>query len=545
MADNVNRIMLNGVTVDFAASRLSDAGGREVELRSQSFAVLRRLAENPGTVVSKEALTEAVWPGVAVTEDSLVQCISEIRRALGDETKTILRTVPKRGYRLDPPPDPGAPRGAALLSRPPMLAGIAFTALALVMASAALRQPAAETASTPKVAVLPFDDMSAAQDLAYLGDGLADDVISMLARSPDVVVMARGSSFAYGDDPVDVRVIGDELGVDYVLEGSVRREGDMLRVVAQLVDAETGTQVWAERFEEAGGDPPALMDAVAGRVVTSLASERGALKAAQFREAWGQDSASLGEYDHFLRGLAIHVEAEDYETFARAAAIWQEGLSAYPDSTLLKGKLAWFHWNVAWEWLSDDITRDFEEADRLVTEVLAADSLDPEVRRSALWLDAYVRMRRGQYDEAVEAAERAVEMAPYDARVLRNLTEVLAAAGRYDMALDWLATAEVREPGREATYHRFRGYLYRLMGRYEESIEQYLAAGEMVPYQYLSMAVSYVRLGRVDEAKSIVADVLTESPGWTQAGWREGSFYSDPAVLDAEIEALASAGLPA
>jgi DNA-binding winged helix-turn-helix (wHTH) protein len=212
---------INGVTVDFGAERLRNRSGADVALRPQSFAVLRHLAENAERIVTKDELMRAVWRGIAVTDDSLVQCIHDIRRAIGDETQTVLRNVPKLGYQLVLPPEtpPAKRRGVAALA-----AGL----LALLAVAIAwwLSAPEPAPGRPPSIAVLPFDDMSADGSLRYMGDGVADDIISMLARSPDVLVMARNSSFAYGGQPVDVRKVGAELGTDYVLEGSVRREGD-------------------------------------------------------------------------------------------------------------------------------------------------------------------------------------------------------------------------------------------------------------------------------------------------------------------------------
>jgi TolB-like protein/DNA-binding winged helix-turn-helix (wHTH) protein len=537
-------VTLNGCAVDFAAETLRDAAGAEIPLRAQSFAVLRHLVENAGRTVSKDELNRAVWGGMAVTDDSLVQCIRDVRRALGDEAQTVVRTVPRRGYRLDPSPVVAEPRKTGGSVRPPALAVAALIALVLTVAVAVWREPSPDTGGPPSVAVLPFDDMSADGSLGYMGDGVAEDIIAMLARSPDVLVVARNSSFAYGDAPVDVRRIGAELGVDYVLEGSVRREGDKLRIVAQLNDAKTGEHVWAERFDNAGADPSALQDEVTGRIIADLAGEVGALKRAQYREAWGKDTSSLGEYDYFLRGLDVYMNADSKAEFDRAGAIFREGLAKYPDSALIKVKLAWNYWSTAWAFYSDDLTADFREADRLVSEVLARENLSPEVRRVAHWLNALVHMWRGDYPGSVREAEVAVAMAPYDARVLRYLSEVQLASGNYQTALDWLATAQARDPALPYRYNRMRGNLYRLMGRNEDALAEYAQAGQMGDYPRLVRAIVYVRLGRIEEARAEVAGVLADAPDWTQAMWREGSFYSDPAILEAEIADLARAGLP-
>lgn len=534
-------VRLGQARIDLDAERIVDPAGQAVALRPQAFAVLRLLLANPERLVTKDEVMQAVWPGIAVTDDSLVQCIGEIRKALGDEDRTLIETVPRRGYRLTQ----GArtARGAAPRERRAAIFGAALVLVALAVGAWRMLGPEERALRTPTLAVLPFTTVAGAGD-AYLGPGVAEDVISMLARTPDVSVVARGSSFAYGDEPRDVREIGAALGVDYVLEGSVRREGEKLRIIAQLEHTGTGQHVWADRFDRAGSDPWALTDEIAGRIIYALAGEGGELKRAQFREAWGKDTARLGEYDYFLRGLDLYYNAETPAENDRAGRIWAEGLEHYPDSTMLKVKLAWKHWTGAWYYWTD-LERNFHEADRLVTEALAQGNLAPETQRAAHWLNAMVLMQRGEFDDAVYEAERTIALAPYDARVLRNLTDVLIADGRYEMALEWLDRAEPREPGRENEYVLQRALIYRLMGRYEDADRTYASAGEdMRVYPRLSWAITLVRLGRLDEAREKVRWALEEEADFTQTTWREGSFYSDPAILDAEIAALAEAGLP-
>lgn len=540
---SARRVALGAAVIDLDSERVLDASGTPCPVRAQSFAVLRHLLANPGRVVTKDELMAAVWPGIAVTDDSLVQCIGEIRRALGDEGKAVVETVPRRGYRLAASPTPAAPVAAPrrlralLLVVPLVLALVGLGAWRMLSASV-------EPARTPAVAVLPFTT-TGADTGDWLGPGVAEDIISMLARSPDLLVVARSSSFAYGDAPRDVREIGEALGVGYVLEGSVRREGDKLRIVAQLEDAKTGRHVWAERFDRTGADPWALTDGVSEKVIAALVGESGEIKRAEYARAWGKDTADLGEYDYYLRGLDVFTAAKTAAENARAGQIWAEGLEDFPDSALLKVKLGWYHWLAAWRFWDGDLDAHFSEADRLVTEALASDGLSPETERVGHWLSAFTHMHRGDWPGAVADARRTVAMAPYDGHVLRSLTEVMAAAGEHRTALDWLATAEPREPGQAHEYRQQRGYVYRLMGRYADSVAAY--EGALEPgndYQHLSLAISLHALGRHDEAGARVAEALKIHPEMTQTMWREGSFYSDPAVLDGELAALAALGLP-
>jgi TolB-like protein len=153
----------------------------------------------------------------------------------------------------------------------------------------------------PSVAVLPFKDMSGNAAPGYFGDGVAEDIISMLSRVPDLKVLGRNSSFLFKGEPIDLRKIGSELGVTHVLEGSVRMDSGRLRIVAQLVETRTGENVWAERFDRSGTDPWEIQDEVTEKIVAVLAGDAGTLKKAQYRQSWGKDHADLEEYDFSIQ----------------------------------------------------------------------------------------------------------------------------------------------------------------------------------------------------------------------------------------------------
>jgi adenylate cyclase len=135
-----------------------------------------------------------------------------------------------------------------------------------------------------------------------LGDGVAEDIITTLLRFPDLAVVARSSSLAYKGKAVDIRQVGRELGVGYVVEGSVRKDRDKIRIVSQLIDTKPGEHVWAERFDRSGPDPWALQDEVTAMIVSAITGEKGALKQGQYRQAWGKDATTLEEYD-WARGV--------------------------------------------------------------------------------------------------------------------------------------------------------------------------------------------------------------------------------------------------
>jgi adenylate cyclase len=495
---------------------------------------LQELADAGGICVSGKVVKEVEKKLAFAFEPMGEQKVKNIAEPVQAFRVTLNGAPPKR---LVPFPAKRLWPWAAAIAVVAALVAVWFT----VMKPAGLPTPS----TIPSIAVLPFDDMSPEKNFGYLGDGVAEDIISMLARAPDVSVVARNSSFTYKGKATDVRQIGKELGVGYVLEGSVRKEADKIRIIAQLIDAKSGEHVWAERYDKASTDPWALQDEVTSDIIGSLTGEHGQLKQAQYKDAWGRDTADLQEYDYYLRGHDLLMNAQSKADNDRAGQIWMEGLKKYPDSSLLKIKLGWYHWQAVWNFWSDDSAADFRKAADLTREVLAKENLTPMVRRLAHSLFAFVLMYEHDFDRSIEEAQEAVKLAPYDAGLKSILVDVLVAAGKYDMALQWLADAEPRDPGRKDSYTRNRGLIYRLQGKYEQSVSEYRNAGEIRwPYHRMSMAISLYRLGHLEEAKAALQAALKLDPAFTQAIWRSGSVYSDPKILDDEITDLAKLGLP-
>src|SRR5581483_1911428 len=326
------------------------------------------------------------------------------------------------------------------------------------------------SAKVPSVAVLAFDDLSTGKKLGWLGDGVAEDIITVLSRFPDLTVVARTSSFAYKGKPVDVRQLGRELGVDYVLEGSVRKDRDKLRIVAQLIDTKNGEHVWAERFDRSGTDPWELQDEVTGMIASALTGEKGALRQAQYRSTWGKDQTTLEEYDYYLRG---HEQIMKYtpQGIEASGEIWREGLTKFPGSTLLRVKLGWHHMIRGYTFVSDYPPADFQKAGELVRQVLSNQRLAPQVARFANWLMSYVLVKERDFDGALVAAERTVALAPYDMFVLSRLMMVLIQAGKVDEALQWADTVSACDPRLSWSYNYGRGWAHLVSGHFSKAAQ--------------------------------------------------------------------------
>ena len=405
------------------------------------------------------------------------------------------------------------------------------------------KQPSTQEVSStvPSVAVLSFDDLSANQNLGYLGDGVAEDIITALSRFPDLVVAARTSSFTYKGKAVDIRRIGKELGVGYVVEGSVRKNGDRLRIVAQLIDTKNGEHVWAERFDRSGMDPWALQDEVTGMIVSAMTGEKGALKQAQYGQAWGKGATTLEEYDYYLRG---HEQFMDYtkEGIERSGKIWKEGLSKFPSSPLLKVKLGWHHMTRAANFISDDLPADVRKAGELARQVLGNEHLSPQVARLANWLLAHALVRERDFDGALGAVDRAVALAPYDTFMLSSLMMVLLQAGRPDEALKWADKVAARDPALGWFYNHRRGWAYLVLDRFAEAADALTQTD--FNDAHLLLAIACMRLGRLADARVEVGKMIKINPAITVHVWRQGYSFQDPAILDRYSLDLVQSGLP-
>jgi TolB-like protein len=224
------------------------SGGRNVHLTPKALALLSFIADRPGEVVTKDQLFGAVWPEVNVGDAALVTCIQELRRALKDDARRprYIETLHRRGYRFVA--KMAAPPNTALDSNAPALA----------------------LPNRPSIAVLPFANMSDDPDQEHFADGISEDLITDLSRIHWLFVIARNSTFVYKNRAVGVKQVARELGVRYVLEGSVRRAGKRIRISAQLIDAITGGHHWAERYDRELGDIFALQDEITRSVVAAI-----------------------------------------------------------------------------------------------------------------------------------------------------------------------------------------------------------------------------------------------------------------------------------
>jgi adenylate cyclase len=379
-----------------------------------------------------------------------------------------------------------------------------------VIKAPSLIAPQASIAREPSIAVLPFANMSGDPAQDYIGSGIAEDIITILSSYPTLRVVSRTSSFVY-DKPVKVQQVGQELSVNYVIEGSVKKAGGKVRVTAQLIDAVSGDHVWADRYDEEGDDVAIIQDEVANRIYSTLAGLRGEIMKKEEAEAWNKSGPGLEEYDYYLRGHQLFFRGPK-EDNAKARHIWQEGLEKFPDSALLRTKIAFTYSRDIYNEFTDDPWRAAELGWKLAKE---AEAIENKSRLESLlshWcMAAFYYLHDGDFERSADEAEVAAKMVPNDSFTRADLAWYLIAAGRTQRAIDWLEESIRRDANPLDWYFGTLAVAYYFEGRADDAVTQFLKMKQ--PWQ-LSLAAAYVRAGKLDEARSIVTKFHKEYPDY-------------------------------
>jgi adenylate cyclase len=532
-----------GYTLDVARTALR-AADHEVELRPKSFEVLRYLLENADRTVTREELMGAVWPKVVVTDHVLAHCVSEVRQAIGDDDQAIIKTVPRRGYRFTAP----VVRVAASAAAAPGTAGVS-PALAEgageMPAVAALPASPDSTARfhRPSVAVLPFTNLSGDPQQDYFSDGIADDIITELSRFSELLVIARNSSFQYKGKAVDIRQVARELGALYVLEGSVKRSGDRVRITAQLVDAATGAHRWAERYDRELHDVFAVQDEVARAIVATLAAH---VKRAETERALLKPPAAWEAYEYYLRGAEaffLHYITRTKASLYDARRLLEQALAIDPGYARAAAMLSWTHFYAYVEPFDGDYLSP-AALDRAVELAETGVHLDPHLPQARAQL-GYVLPYKRRHDAAIAEFERAFALNPN--YIDHRYALALNYAGEPARALEVLEANIRLDPFPWPGAFGQMGLANYLLKRYEEAVRLCGEFASRLPNwqgPHLFLAAAYAQLGRLEEAKAEAAQVLRINPGFTIKRYNLVWVHRDPKDLEHRLDGLRKAGLP-
>ena len=383
-----------------------------------------------------------------------------------------------------------------------------------------------ELPDKPSIAVLPFTNLSGDKAQDYFSDGITEDIITALSRFTDLFVIARNSVFTYKDKPVKVQQVSRELGVRYVLEGSVQKFGDRVRIHAQLIDATTGHHLWAERFDGELADVFALQDELTQKIVTPLAVE---MSAAEVKRVLQKDTDNLAAYDYVLRGhQQMHLLTK--ESNFKSRELFETAIELDPNYARAYARMAWTHLNdfrLGW---SEDPERSLVVALEFAEKAVALDDTFADAH-TALG-DVYLWTK--QYDRAVAEMERAIALNPNNADGYEGLGDVLTWVGRPGEAIGYVKRAMRLNPNYPFFYLWGLGHAYFVAAQYEEAIEilkQLLARNPTFGPAYLYLAASYSLLDRMEEARAEMVEVVKYFPEWSYAHEREFLPYKNSADL--------------
>jgi TolB-like protein/DNA-binding winged helix-turn-helix (wHTH) protein/cytochrome c-type biogenesis protein CcmH/NrfG len=512
-------------------------GDSDVDLSPKAFDVLRHLAENAGRLVSKQELHETIWPGVTVTDDSLIQRIRELRQALGDEDHSLIKTVARRGYLLDARPRPivagtlageSAPsiaevtaRASSGLHRRPWPVGVWASLLvgALILVGAlwvgwprvaAQRDALAKPERFSSLVILPFKNVGGDPDQEYFADGVTDALMTGMSWIPGKLI-ARNTAFAYRGKDVDVRELGRDLDVRYVLEGTVHPSGDRARVTARLSDTSTAASVWTEAFDIDRRDLGGLRDDVGARLANSLKFGLAYAAAARSLRERPRDPEAV---DLLLRANAMWHRTPRGRNVSEPRRLFREALAR--DDSLV---LAWV--GLADTYLADvrfSATReqDLAEASAAAERAIA---LDPGLSFAHLAMGR-VHYERKQIHQALAAFEHAVQLNGNEAWAHANVATANVLLGRPESALEPLQKAMRLSPKDPSlsSWQMFMGAVSLHLQRDGEAVDwlnRSVALNSTDPFSRLFLASALALSGREDDARVQLAELLRLRPEFT------------------------------
>ena len=448
-------------------------GAESRSVEPQVFDLLEHLIRNRDRVVTRDDMLAAVWNGRIVSEATLASRINAARTAIGDngEDQRLIRTFVRKGVRF---------------------VGDVKERLEPASATAERPRPYAAVPDKPSVAVLPFQSLSGDPEQEYFADGIVEEIITALSRFSSLFVIARNSSFIYKGRAVDVKQVGRELGVRYVLEGSVRKAMNQVRITGQLIDASSGAHLWAERFEGNLDDIFDLQDRVTLSVVGAVAPK---LEQAEIERTKRKPTESLDAYEYFLRGMASYYQRTK-EAINDALGLFYKAIELDPHFASAYGMAAWcYGWRKINAWTTDRV-KEIAETKRL--------------------------------------ARRAAEVGPDDAVALSRAAHALAfVVGDLDSATTFVDRALVLNPNLAGAWYA-SGWVRVYLGESELAIEHFSRAMRLSPLDPLMIAM---------QAGTALAHFLAgryaEASSWAEKAMWEQTNYITPIRIAAASSALA------
>ena len=407
---------------------------------------------------------------------------------------------------------------------------------------ASLKKMAFPLPEKPSLAVLPFDNLSGDSSQDYLSDGFTETIITELSKLSNLFVIARKSTFTYKGKPVKVQQVAEELGVRYVLEGSVQKSGDRVRITAQLIDALKGHHLWAENYDRKFGNIFVLQDDITEHVVTAMEVKLTEGEQGRIRRGYTDNPQA---YEYYLRGL------ETYRSFTKenndqARKLYEKAAELDPNYAFGWCSIGWTYYRDGRFGWTDNPDKSLALAEELGRKALTLD----ESMSEAYSLLSVVYMAKRQHDKAVTYAEKSISLAPNFASNLATVALPYLYSGEPDVAIELVQTAMRHSPYYPSWYLPILGLAYRLTGQYDQAIDALenwrTRANPRASLPHIFLAHTYVEVGRVGDAQIAVEEILKRNPKASIKGYTKSNLfpYKDPAEIERVLASLRKAGLP-
>ena len=410
------------------------------------------------------------------------------------------------------------------------------------------RRPTVEPASVekmafplpekPSIVVLPFVNISGKPDQEFLCDGITEDLITSLSKTPELMVIARTSSYAYKGKPVTIAQISEDLGVKYVLEGSLRTSNNRVRITAQLIDAITGHHTWAETYDRDISDFFEMEEEIILHILAALQVQ---LTEGDQAIIWRKGAKNIKAYLNNQQALQYFRRFTKEGNF-RCRELAKKTIAIYPNYVAAYRMLAWTYWMGARYRFDSSPADSIKKATALAQKALSMDDTDPGL----YYLLAGINLIQRKHNDAIKDIQKAHELYPNGADILAYKAFVFNYSGRPSEALAAIKNAMRLNPHYAGWYESVLGVSYQLLGQYEEALKAYKKAANRMPNSYpyhARLAIIFSILGRNEEARAKIEKILTMNPNFSIKLWRNSQLYMDKAASEMEITALINAGL--
>ena len=492
--------------------------GAAVDVEPKVFDLLSYLVVNRGKLVTRDELFENIWKGRVVSDTSLSNQIKAARKVIGDsgQAQLCIKTVHGRGYQFV----------ASVVEVPDQP-----TALSTPFAEDSLEV----RSKGPMVAVLPFQNLSSNQEQNYFCEGMSEDITTELSRFSDIQVIARHSAFQFISTSYDIGDLADKLGADYVVEGSVRRAGNQIRINAQLIETASQDHVWAERYDFPMEEIFDVQDNIIETVVSTMT---GRIRKIEIDRAKARSSKNLSAYEHLLRGLSYHkISWPTHDDYVKASEEFTKAIELDP------GLARAYAWRVCslsgvrGEY-SKEILREYIEDCKLA---LALDEKESEIHR--LLGGCYFAL--GEFELGQYHIDQAMRLNPNDSHIIAKSSLYYIFLGAIDEAKKLIDKAMLLNPLHPGWYWSYLGMIYFFREDYKTAVECMRKNTEPSGYDMAWLAVCYTAFGESKQAKNTVDKACALDKDASIARYTQWDTYKEPAILEALRERMAAAGLPA